>query len=390
MNTLQPRPLGLFVVVCFVLVSSSCSSLFGSFGFDWSTAGITRKRSVDDITVGSEPLNWNNREFEDFTTLVWDLMKKHDFAGLDALAADFRTTKARFTKGGGWKIHSFYLLTAAPESYTEKGWTSLIRFLKAWKDATGSIAARSSLAKAYIDYAWLARGSGFVKDVPPEAWPIFQERMELAAAEVLEAMGSKEKCYGYFEVLLRMGRGGGMDRAQFDQAFAQAIDYDRSYQYFYTEKAQYLMPRWHGRPGELADFANEVWDTLGEIEGPKIYYLIVAEIHGYNLVGPKSGEVLKTKEKFFEIYGFKWRKTKIGFIQYEKDHGISRFRLNEFAAMSWTAMDSQALCNTFLRLTGENDYDPEPWRSDGIGFRAAMNIALTEMCKSRKFDNQAP
>lgn len=363
------------------LFSTSCipilNSLKDSPRREQSFEKDKKFQDVEDVTVGSQPLLWDNKESETFTDEVYGLIRNQDFAGLDTMAADLRTSKARFEKGGGWKIHSLYSLSASPNGNADADWLARIDFLKSWKATTQSIAARASLADAYISYAWEARGQGAAAEVSPNAWPVFNERMKMAAAEIEEANMLEERCYGFFEVLLRLGRGGGMDRSQFEKAFQKSIDYDPTYRYFYTEKAQYLLPRWHGRPGELADFAESLVETQGEAEGLKLYYLIVATLRDY-----------KHDNDLFKETGLSWKKTKKGFVQYEKDHGITRFRLNEFAALAWTAKDPQAACNTHRRLTGKDDFEASIWKSREA-FEQRKAFVLNLMCQLPRADNQA-
>ena len=77
---------------------------------------------VEDVAVSSEPLNWRGNEFDGFTDLTRGLLKSRDFDGLDLLAAKLRKNKERFRPGGGWIIHSFYLITGSAETASEDVW----------------------------------------------------------------------------------------------------------------------------------------------------------------------------------------------------------------------------------------------------------------------------
>jgi hypothetical protein len=368
----------------FILFSTSCGQIINSFRKGVHDA---RRRpppprvpaaQVEDVTVGSEPLRWNNDEFDAFEKTIRDMMKKRDFAGLDAMAANFRQKKERFEKGGGWKIHSFYTVVSGPADDTEKGWIQQIKFLEDWKQASPkSIAARSALANAYLGHAWKARGSGYASEIPSDAVPVFEARLQKAVTEIREAAALEERCFGYFETLIRIGVGAGMDRTTLDKVFDEAIVYDKTYPHFYIAKAEYLLPRWYGEPGEMENFAESLTASLGENEGLKMYYLIVDKLGTYKWEG-----------EFFAPGGLSWKRTKKGFTLYEKDHGISRYRLNQFARLTITARDSQAACNTFKRLQGENDFDPEVW-SARQHFEEQRKMAVNAMCQIPKFNNQA-
>jgi hypothetical protein len=334
---------------------------------------------VEDVSVSSEPLNWKEGEFAGFTELVRGLLRARDFEGLDSLAAKLRKNEERFRVGGGWLIHSFYLITGSPESGSEDAWRSHIRILEDWKAAKPrSIAARVSLAEANIGHAWNIRGTGYINEVPPEVMPVFEARMQRAAAEFSEASQLDEKCYGYFEGLLSFARGGGVERTELDRVFADAMAYDPTYQYFYVEKAQYLMPRWAGQPGELEAFVDSIVTSRGEEEGLKLYYLVLAALHGYRYEG----------DGLFNWKDFSWKRTKKGFVQFEKDHGMSRARLNEFTKMAESAFDAQAQCNSFKRLQGEADFEPDEWKDRGA-FERQKKLVLEYICTVPRFNNQA-
>jgi hypothetical protein len=76
-----------------------------------------------------------------------------------------------------------------------------------------------------------------------------------------------------------------MDKNIFNRVFEDAIAYDKTYQYFYVVKAECLLPRWGGEPGEMEAFVNKLPATLGETEGLKVYYLIVAKLQSYKWEG---------------------------------------------------------------------------------------------------------
>lgn len=370
------------LLLTFLVLSFSACTSFVDFSSSPQTVRQAPKiteefQETEDVTVSSEPLRWDNQEFDVFTKEVLELIENRDFAGLDVMATDLRSRKARFQKGGGWKIHSFYALTSSPNQRTENDLVDRIKFLNDWKKTTQSIAARASLADAYVEYAWLARGDGFASEVKPDAWPVVEDRMRLAAIEIDELFAMKERCYGVFEASLQYGRTGGWDRSRYEKMFQEAIAYDPSYQYFYTEMAQYLLPRWDGRPGELTDFANNLVSTYGDVEGSKLYYLVVAELNGY-----------KHDTDLFRATGLSWSRTKKGFVQYEKEHGITRFRLNQFAALSLKAKDTQAACSTFKRIAAKNDFDESVWKSRKA-FENQKAVVLNLMCQFPRADNQA-
>lgn len=364
-----------FVAAVFIII---CSMVIN--GCSIRTTHLERPQTIKKGEKPSEkpvePFRYSDPNFETFTLDVQGLLKQRDFAGLEKMASDFRSTKKRFN-GGGWKIYSFYLLTTSPLSHGhgDADWESHFKLLREWKEAFPmSIAARSSLANAHLAFAWVARGDEFADKVSDTAMNIFQERLKKAEEEIEEAAKLDQRCYGYFEVLLILGKAQSWSSEKFDEVFQEAVNYDRTYQYFYTAKATNLMPRWGGKIGEWEEFADNTKDSLGEPEGLKMYYQIVAEIHKYD------------RADLFHENRVSWESTKKGFELFEKEFGMTRAKLNEHARMAINAKDTQESCNTFKRLLGENDYDPGSWKTRE-GFESHKKIAM-EMCKILKADNQ--
>ena len=303
------------------------------------------------------------------------MISKHDYDGLDVFAANIRGKKERFEKGGGWKIHSFYGVASAPRGRAEIDWSRHIGFLQEWKNSTGSITSRTALADAYIRWAWEARGEGYASEVKADSRPIVEERLARAQAELKDAYEGEQRCPEYFVVLLNIARATGADRDQFDKIYTEAIEFEPEYQYFYTEKAQFLLPRWGGRPGALANYASSLLESHDPEKGLELYYLIVSELSSYK------------HQDFFKETGLSWRKTKKGFLLHEKKYGASHLRVGEFMRIAWLAYDTEAVCNTSKRLQSDNDYDRTVFESpDAIAYWKNFGRS---MCELPKAQNQA-
>lgn len=321
----------------------------------------------------------SNVEIDNFSRSIRVLIKNRNFAGLDEMAARFSSTKERFI-GGGWKIYSFQSTLSEPadDQTSDESWIAQIAFLKSWKAANpASVAARCSLVSAYMGFAWVARGNGFANEVPESAWPAINERLDSAASELKDISDPAQYGYGYYWESLEVARALGLDRKTFDQIFADALKFDPTYQYFYTSKASYLLPRWNGAPGEWQAFTEETKKKIGGDEGLEMYYLIVAEINGYQ--GYHGREM-------YDQDHISWADTRAGFQLYEKQYGMTRSKLNQFANMAFRAADADVACKTFGQITSD-DFDPGTWK-DKETFEKYRQMA-TVMCKMPKANNQA-
>lgn len=337
-------------------------------------SGRIDHRKFEDVEIGSTPLNWNTEEIDRFSGEINRLFERRDFAGLDRLAGDLRSTKARFEYGGGWKIHTFYMIVSAPSTATE--WDAHIAILGEWKTATGSITAKTALAKAIMNTAWEMRGTGYADEVDPAVWPAFNERVKQATNVLNEAAIMSERCHGYYETVLEFFREVGTDGERAEKAYQEAVAFDKDYQYFYIEKAYNLMPRWGGAPGELASFAESLITDLGEPDGLITYFLIAADVHALE------------HDQFFAETGLSWRKTKKGFLLFEAKYRPTSLRVNQLAAMAWSAKDPQAACNAHKRLTGPKDFNSTVWKSRE-DFETRHRFVLDAMCKMPRSENQA-
>src|SRR2546430_35407 len=97
---------------------------------------------------------------------VSDLLKADKFKQLDRMADVARSTKARMP-GGAWRLHVLYKpLTDLPKGSPDSDWEILLARLHRWTSKKPhSITARVALARAYVNYAWKARGNEFADKV---------------------------------------------------------------------------------------------------------------------------------------------------------------------------------------------------------------------------------
>lgn len=367
-----------------VLIFLSLSVCAGCSLFKLPNSHTVQKNAVgpispaavdEDVSVSTVPIGPRPRDRQEFSSLVLAMLARRDYEGLDAFADSIRANKERFETGGGWKIHSFYLVASSPAEASDVHWAKHIKLLQEWKSATGSITSRTALADAYLRWAWFARGDSYTDEVKDESWPIVIQRMEKARDEILAALAGEARCPEFYLILLSTARAIGDEQEVFDRFFSEAIAYEPEYQYFYTEKAVRLLPRWGGKPGELAQYANELLKSRGPDEGLELYYLIVADLSLYK------------HDDLFKETGLSWRKTKKGFRLHERKHGASHYRVGEFLRIAWLALDTEAVCNTAKRLPTNADFDPSVFETpDAVRYWQGLGRSA---CELPKYQNQA-
>ena len=192
---------------------------------------------------------------------------------MDALAAELRTTGARFP-GGDSKLRMFYFhgTYKVRDKGTPLAWPRQIRQLREWAAARpGSVTARIGLAYGLLGYAWDARGGGYASSITDSAEALMAARLlgadsALAAARVLPVT-----CPGWWQVALKVADMKGVRGAEWERLYQEAIAQAPDSEAYYLYKAAHLLPRWYGRPGEWEAYADSVADALPPPEGDKMY-----------------------------------------------------------------------------------------------------------------------
>ncbi len=211
-------------------------------------------------------------ELEAFRKEIRALALEKKWAELDARAEELRKSKARFP-GGSWKIRHFYESVNPYENV--RPWVQLSRLWIA--ERPQSITAHIAYTEALLDYAWAARGETAVNELSPEVAKLFKDQLD-EAWEVLEkAKELPEKDPYWWSSALRAGQGLGFERKRYDQLFDEAVAFEPGFFPYYLQKARYLLPRWHGKPGEWEEFAEAV-AKKPDGPGAEVYARIIMDM----------------------------------------------------------------------------------------------------------------
>ncbi|AHF90168.1 hypothetical protein OPIT5_07950 [Opitutaceae bacterium TAV5] len=146
----------------------------------------------------------------------------------------------------------------------EAEWTRHRQAIEAWCAARPqSVAARLALAEYYNNYAWKARGTDYASEVSAGQWKLFHERRDKALAilrgtdnDAGENSGAvKTSFYGRYLAARILGP----DGSTFPEARRILDTLAAEEPGFYPAcslVAHYLLPRWHGRRGDLTRYAE--------------------------------------------------------------------------------------------------------------------------------------
>jgi hypothetical protein len=172
------------------------------------------------------------------------------FDELEALAAQIRTERGRLGDGS-WKIYQFYESLGCRSDESESMWQVHARIQQNWDAAKPrSITAHVAHADFLSDYAWHARGTGFAKTVTKEGWRLFSERLAKAEQLLDESADFEPKCPMWWLVRMTVARGQDWSWDDYERLFQEAKAFEPGFWSYDVAKATYLLPRWHGQPGE--------------------------------------------------------------------------------------------------------------------------------------------
>jgi hypothetical protein len=251
-------------------------------------------------------------------------LKAGDFAALDTMARDFRTSQAAFANGY-WKLSLFYQAVAgldvsAPESECQ----TRLALLRRWFDLdAASVTARVALARALVCYAWHARGCDLTQKVKPEASQLVSERIGEANLILETAKGLPEKCPYWYSTWMTKAMLAGDNQQRVDEICAEGLQRFPSYTPIYFMKAWWLEECWYGRPGDWEAFAKESADRLGGEKGDILYAQILWWIHDSRLYGnPIAQSVIE------------WPRVRRGFEAIRRQQPDSLLALSEFCSIS--------------------------------------------------------
>lgn len=300
-----------------------------------------------------------------FHAQVRALFNQEDFRQLDQLADTTLTQKQRLL-GGGWKLKAFYTALRDPGSFTatDDAWNAHFDRLERWISASpDSSAPRVALAESQIRFAWKARGNGPGSKVTAESWSLFNERIDAAFATLLEASSTSANDPEWYHQMVTIALAQGWKREGVDSLVRRASEVEPEYFYTYNQFANYLLPKWHGHPGDSEDYIKSVADRIGGAEGDFVYFRLAMDL---NCCGGPG-----------QMHNLSWDRVKVGFAALERLYGATNLQRNGFAYMAVRQGDKETAQELFQRI-GEN-WDENVWASEDRFESSKANLTVAPL-----------
>jgi hypothetical protein len=328
---------------------------------------LPRALAADEITTPAaapDSPDLSDTDQRDFRVSVLGLFNSGRYAELDALAQQLQQQRSRF-RGGAWRLHVLFGTLSSPggETATDAAWKAQIAKLEKWAQSSpASPAARIALAQTYLRFAWKARGHGYSNTVTPEAWALFQGRVQQARSTLEQSAAIAENSPHWYLEMQGVALDQQWDRAAFDALAERALAHEPSYYYFATSESNYLLPKWYGKPGDTERYAAAVADRIGGDEGDAVYFQIAATV---NCCSRTQAPVLS------------WPRVQRGFAAIESLYRSTNHERNIMAYLAFHGGDTATAQQLFARIG--NDWSEPVWKSKAAFDAARTGITQTDV-----------
>jgi hypothetical protein len=173
---------------------------------------------------------------------------------------------------------------------------------------------------------------------------LFNERLNEAAKTLNEAKDISEKCPWYWYKIMSIADRTQFSKNQFNDIFNQAIIYEPNFVAYYGIRANFLLPRWYGSPGEWENDLAKSADKIGGDNGDMLYAQVVWRVNR------------NTKfDNIFRENNLSWPRVKKGFEVLEKNYPNSLAVKNMGAKLAVIAHDEQTARKYFGEMNGQVD-----------------------------------
>lgn len=179
-----------------------------------------------------------------------------------------------------YDLYTWYERVASPTFTESKDYAQHLEFLQLWREEVpDSTAPLVVMAMAYTHFGWEARGIGLAHEVTQDGWRLLKERVAKAHELLDEAIKLGVKDGQAYASLILVAKAEGMPVEETRKVLAEGHKLDPTYAFMYIQMSDYLLPKWHGEPGDIAAFAKEVVEMVPGDDGLDVLAQIIRNCH---------------------------------------------------------------------------------------------------------------
>jgi hypothetical protein len=289
------------------------------------------------------------------------MLRQGQYDELDRVATELRNEKLEFYKGRS-ELSQFYGMFEIAASLDDSVWSNHLDRLERWAKASpDSPTPLVVLGSIYKSYAWKARGGGYANTVTQEGWRQFEERLTRARDLLDEAAKKKVQDPEVYCARITVAMGLNESKSEMDAIFNKGIAVDPNYLPLYQAKAYFLLPRWHGDPGDWEAFAQQAADARGGEEGDMLYMIIARD------------EAWSEGDRLFRTTRLSYDRMKRGFEAALKRNPDYLWDVNSYCYFACIAGDRTKAKELFQKIDGR--WEKGVW-STPTAFQQWENWAL--------------
>jgi|KBSMisStaDraftv2_1062788.scaffolds.fasta_scaffold49464_4 hypothetical protein len=291
------------------------------------------------------------------------LVDARDFAALNAMEREFRTSRVR-TPSGVWKLSEFHgaVHAALPEADSNQNCAFTAGpLLKAWAAATPSAPTPYiALANMLVGRAWCFRGTGYAVDVPDDDETRFQHTIAAAYETLSSHSRIAAKDPEYYVVMEDIYRAQGRGRPAFQRLLDEASAKEPYYYELYAHAYYYNMPQWFGGYPEIEQAARYAVARTQDQDGLGAYAR-----YYWNATGEGCD---------CWVHAIDWATMKKA-MKDVVERNPEPWNLANFAQIACEMNDSVVAREYFVALG--NDDGSEAWGADKEGWQKCRDFAAT-------------
>jgi hypothetical protein len=291
-------------------------------------------------------------EYNAYVSAVRKEWANNNYVWLEKQAKALRASKERLP-GGEWKLHVLYrsIERMVDTESSDEAWQEHIARVEEWRSQSPtSVMPRIVLAEVWRAYAFKVRGTDYARNVKPDSWAPFYERLHKTNEMLAEAFNLEERCPELYLTALQSALGQTHDRKVFEEVYEEGITIEPTYFYLYSAKTIYLLPQWYGEPGEWERFAEIAANRVGGEQGDIILFNIYTD------------RMANANLDFMNKHRAIAPRVLAGFRAIDRLYGSSPVTLNEACLISFFTDDQKAPAELMKRIG--NEYDLSVWRDE--------------------------
>jgi hypothetical protein len=210
------------------------------------------------------------------TQIVTTSFQKDDFATLDKMATQFRTTKSR-SSSGSWNLAIFYsnfrdAMYEGRRQNSDAQWQQIEGRIARWAaTAPNSASAPIFLAWAQLRHGWSFRGNGSANTVTKEGWTQFSRYVSMSADTLEKHKRVSSVDPEWYVMMLTLAKHRKLKDGEYALLYEEALKAEPLYHDTYKVVAQAVSPRWGGSVAQVSALAADAVKRTNAAEGRALY-----------------------------------------------------------------------------------------------------------------------